>query len=105
VNHEHAQPNHQHHEHHEQTQADDVPTAPITVGRPAGTGGRRVTIRGRSAGVAHSDADVVEFLRRAGLPDAGELLDDPRWVEWQDGRPHAYDTTPPGHGDHGEVIG
>ncbi|MER5469238.1 hypothetical protein [Streptomyces sp. NPDC002685] len=90
---------------HEQPQAEDVHTAPIVVGRPAGTGGRRVTIRGRSAGIAHSDADLVEFLRRAGLPDAWELLDDPHWVEWQDGRPHEYDTTPPGHTDHGAVIG
>ncbi|MEU4086873.1 hypothetical protein AB0F76_21820 [Streptomyces aureus] len=79
--------------------------APVLVGRPAAAGGRRVTIRGRSAGIAHSDADVVEFLRRAGLPDAWELLDDPRWVGWQGGRPRTYDTTPPGHGDHGEVIG
>lgn len=68
-------------------------------------GGRRVTIRGRSAGIAHGDADVVEFLRRAGLPDAWEYLDDPHRVERQDGRSRTYDTTPPGHGDHGEVIG
>lgn len=113
--------NHEHKPNHEHTQPDEdaeragregtppdgaqAPVAPITVGRPAGTGGRRVTIRGRSAGLAHSDADVVEFLRRAGLPDAWEYLDDPHWVEWQDGRPRTYDTTPPGHGDHGEVIG
>jgi hypothetical protein len=109
VNHEHAQPNHEHaqpnHEHHGQARADGASTAPITIGRPAGSGGRRVTIRGLSAGVAHSDVDVVEFLRRAGLPDAWEFLDDPRWVQWQDGRPHTYDATPPGHGDHGEVTG
>ncbi|MFF2367156.1 hypothetical protein ACFVU0_31240 [Streptomyces sp. NPDC058122] len=114
MNHDHAQPNHEHAEpenenaqpEHEHVQSDHehIP-APIAVGRPAGTGGRRVTIRGRSAGVAHSDADVVEFLRRAGLPDAWEYLDDPHWVDWQDGRPRTYDTTPPGHGDHGEVIG
>lgn len=90
MNHEQAQPNH------ERTQSGDTDTAPIAVGRPAGTGGRRVTIRGRNAGIAHSDADLVEFLRRAGLPDAWEFLDDPRWVHWQDGKPHQYDTTPPG---------
>ncbi|MET7436556.1 hypothetical protein ACWERY_20920 [Streptomyces sp. NPDC004082] len=65
---------------------------PIVVQRVTGTGGRRVTIRAQVAGLAHSDADVVEFLRRAGLPDAWELLDDPDWVEWQGGRPHEYGT-------------
>ncbi|WP_443048785.1 hypothetical protein [Streptomyces sp. NBC_00328] len=116
MNHEHIQPNEDSRPDHEGARPDDAhaptasttptaPTAPITVGRPVGAGGRRVTIRGRSAGIAHSDADVVEFLRRAGLPDAWEYLDDPHWVEWQDGRPRTYDTTPPGHGDHGEVIG
>ena len=89
----------------EHTQPEDGCGAPIVVQRAGGTGGRRVTIRARNAGIAHSDADLVEFLRRAGLPDAGDLLDDPRWVEWQDGRPHEYDTTPPGHMDHGAVIG
>jgi hypothetical protein len=49
-----------------------------------------VTIRDQIAGLALSDADLVEFLRRAGLPDAWEVLDDPRWVEWQGGRPHEY---------------
>ncbi|WP_254707100.1 hypothetical protein [Streptomyces lunaelactis] len=64
--------------------------APIVVHRVAGIGGRRVTIRGQIAGLARSDADLVEFLRRAGLPDAGEVMDDPRWVEWQGGQPHEY---------------
>jgi len=36
------------------------------------------------------DADVVEFLRRAGLPDAEQLLDQPEWVEWRGGRAHQY---------------
>ncbi len=49
---------------------DVVPPAPIVVHPPLGTGGRRVTARGQILGLAHSDADVVEFLRRAGLPDA-----------------------------------
>ncbi|MFF0187868.1 hypothetical protein [Streptomyces sp. NPDC005244] len=68
----------------------DAPAAPIVVGRSSGSGGRRVTIRARSAGLAHSDADLVEFLRRAGLPDAEDLLDDPSWVHWQEGPPHTY---------------
>ncbi|GHE58283.1 hypothetical protein GCM10018785_29350 [Streptomyces longispororuber] len=56
--------------------------APIVVHRPSPSGGRRVTVRGQILGLAHN-ADVIEFLRRAALPDAESLLDDPRWVEWR----------------------
>lgn len=66
-------------------------SAPIIVHPPLGTGGRRVTARGRILGLAHSDTDVVEFLRRAGLPDADLLLDDPAWVKWRGGRAHHYE--------------
>ncbi|MFI6140283.1 hypothetical protein ACIBCC_19110 [Streptomyces griseus] len=65
--------------------------APIVIHRPSPTGGRRVTIRGQIAGLAHTDADVVEFLRRAGLPDADDLLDQGDWVEWRGGRAHHYE--------------
>ncbi len=64
--------------------------APIVVHRASGTGGRRVTVRGRIMGLAHSDDHLIEFLRLAGLPDAWELLDDPTWVEWQGGPAHEY---------------
>jgi hypothetical protein len=67
-----------------------VGEAPIVVHRASGTGGRRVTARGRILGLAHSDDHLIEFLRRAGLPDAEELLDDPAWVEWQGGHEHDY---------------
>ncbi|WP_405461123.1 hypothetical protein OG786_27335 [Streptomyces sp. NBC_00101] len=66
-------------------------SAPISIHRPSSSGGRRVTIRGQIAGLAMGDSDVVEFLRRAGLPDAEQLLDDPRWVEWRGGRAHRYE--------------
>ncbi|ARX87853.1 hypothetical protein SMD44_07335 [Streptomyces alboflavus] len=49
-----------------------------------------MTVRDEIAGLAHSDEDLIEFLRRASLPDAESLLDDPRWVEWRGGRPHDY---------------
>jgi hypothetical protein len=65
-------------------------TAPIIIHRPSPTGGRRVTIQGHIAGLAHTYVDVVEFLRRAGLPDAEQLLDQPDWVEWRGGRAHYY---------------
>ncbi|MEU2147904.1 MULTISPECIES: hypothetical protein [Streptomyces] len=66
-------------------------SAPIVIHRPSLTGGRRVTIQGQIAGLAHNDADVVEFLRRAGLPDAADLLDQGDWVEWRSGRAHHYE--------------
>ncbi|MFI2354636.1 hypothetical protein ACH5AG_08110 [Streptomyces anulatus] len=65
--------------------------APIVIHRPSPTGGWRVTIQGQIAGLAHDDADVVEFLRRAGLPDADDLLDQGDWVEWRGGRAHHYE--------------
>ncbi|MFE7595673.1 hypothetical protein [Streptomyces sp. NPDC057494] len=64
-------------------------SAPIVVHPSSPTGGRRVTVRqGGIVGLAHSDRDVTEFLRRAGLDDADGLLDDPSWVEWRGGRAH-----------------
>ncbi|MFE2990632.1 hypothetical protein [Streptomyces sp. NPDC059262] len=66
-------------------------TAPIIVHPPLGTGGRRVTARGQILGLAYTDGDVVEFLRRAGLPDEEELLDDSLWVKWRGGRAHHYE--------------
>lgn len=65
--------------------------APIVVHPPSGTGGRRVTVRGEILGLAHSDRDVIEFLRRVGLPDAEMLLDDPAWVRWRGGDAHHYE--------------
>ncbi|MCX5439591.1 hypothetical protein OHO83_17525 [Streptomyces sp. NBC_00569] len=66
-------------------------SAPIVVHALLGTGGRRVAARGQILGLAHSDRDVVEFLRRAGLEDAESLLDDPMWVTWRGGRAHHYE--------------
>ncbi|MFD9851587.1 hypothetical protein ACFWXZ_04855 [[Kitasatospora] papulosa] len=52
-------------------------SAPIVIHQPSPTDGRRVTIQGQIAGLAHDDQDVTEFLRRAGLPDAERLPDQP----------------------------
>ncbi|MFJ8677347.1 hypothetical protein [Streptomyces sp. NPDC093589] len=65
--------------------------APIVVHRPSPTGGRRVTARGQTLGLAYDDQDVIEFLRRTGLPAGDELLDDEAWVEWRGGQAHSYD--------------
>ena len=64
---------------------------PIVVHPPLGSGGRRVTVRGEIVGLAYSDRDVVEFLRRVGLPEGERLLDDSAWVKWVGGRAHVYD--------------
>ncbi|MFB7558798.1 hypothetical protein [Streptomyces brevispora] len=65
--------------------------APIVVHRPSASGGRRVTAYGHILGLAHDDQDLIEFLRRAGLPEAEMLIDDPQMVEWQGGRAHEWD--------------
>ncbi|MEU4492377.1 hypothetical protein OG729_05075 [Streptomyces sp. NBC_00210] len=64
---------------------------PIVVHRISPSGGRRVTVRDQIMGLAHSDNDLMEFLRRAGLPDSATLLDDPTWIEWVGDRRHEYD--------------
>ncbi|MFF8844838.1 hypothetical protein ACF08N_19315 [Streptomyces sp. NPDC015127] len=63
---------------------------PIVVHRISPSGGRRVTVRGRIMGLAHSDEEVLELVRRSG--EAGAVvLEDPTWVEWTGGRPHQYE--------------
>jgi hypothetical protein len=62
------------------------------VHRPSETGGRRVTVRDRIIGLAHSDHDLVVFLEGAGLDDPEGVLDDPMWVEWRGGRAHEWNT-------------
>ncbi|GHD82195.1 hypothetical protein GCM10010336_69280 [Streptomyces goshikiensis] len=70
--------------------------APILVQRISPAGGRRVVIRIRGVdtvlGVAFSDADLIEFLRRIEIPDPDELvLGDSEVIAWQGGRPHQYE--------------
>lgn len=49
-----------------------------------------MTARDEILGLAYDDADLVEFLRRVGLPDGERILDDPQWIEWRGGRAHEY---------------
>ncbi|MFI5632226.1 hypothetical protein ACIA8E_23190 [Streptomyces sp. NPDC051664] len=69
-------------------------SVPVIVQQISVDGGRRVSVRSGGEthilGIAYSDVDVIEFLRRAGLNDPGLLLDDPAWVEWRGGRPHEW---------------
>lgn len=70
--------------------------APIVVHRISPSGGRRVTIRVQGVdtilGVARRDEDIVEFLRRLGLPDPDDVVygDSPA-IEWQVDEPHQYE--------------
>lgn len=71
-------------------------SAPIVVHRASLSGGRRVTVnrngRDEILGLAHSDHDLVVFLETAGILDPEQVLDDPRWVEWREGRAHEWNT-------------
>ncbi|MGW7238088.1 hypothetical protein [Streptomyces sp. NPDC054804] len=64
--------------------------APVVVQPPGPDGGRRVTIRGEYVGTAYHLLDVVEFLRRAGLPEANTTVDDPDLIEWRGMGPKAW---------------
>ncbi len=73
--------------------------APIVVHRIAPAGGRKVSLRAEGQdsvlGLARSDADLIEFLRRAGVPDPDEVvLGDSPLIEWMTDDPHAYDAEP-----------
>ncbi|MFJ5547525.1 MULTISPECIES: hypothetical protein [unclassified Streptomyces] len=73
--------------------------APIVVHRISPSGGRRVTLRTEGhediLGLARSDADVIEFLRRAEVPDPDELvLGDSRLIDWVGAEPHVYALEP-----------
>ncbi|MFE9846539.1 hypothetical protein [Streptomyces goshikiensis] len=70
--------------------------APILVQRISPAGGRRMVIRIRGVdtvlGVAFSDADLIEFLRRIEIPDPDELvLGESEFIAWQGGRAHQYE--------------
>ncbi|MFJ4776803.1 hypothetical protein [Streptomyces sp. NPDC088762] len=74
--------------------------APVVVHRIFPSGGRQVTLRTaggeESLGVARSDEDVIEFLRRAGMPDPDEaVLGGMEFVEWDSDTPHVYEADPP----------
>ncbi|MFK0045552.1 hypothetical protein ACIQU4_15765 [Streptomyces sp. NPDC090741] len=70
--------------------------APILVHRISPSGGRRVVIRVHGVdtvlGIAYSDRDLIEFLRRIEVPDPEELvLADSEVIAWQGGKPHMYE--------------
>ncbi|MFF7213042.1 hypothetical protein ACFZAU_21280 [Streptomyces sp. NPDC008238] len=57
---------------------------------PSDTGGRVVRADGEVLGTAYRTADLLEFLRRAGLdPDGISLLDEDL-IEWHGGGPDVW---------------
>lgn len=66
-------------------------TPEIVVHPPSPGGGRRVTVAGATLGLAHTDLDLVEFLRRAGLENAEDVVSgDSPVIVWRGGRAHDY---------------
>lgn len=79
---------------------------PVIVHPPSLTGGRRVTVGAEVLGVAYGPADLLEFLRRAGLDVDAVSLDDRSLIEWRGGGPDAW-TRPRlsrGHGTRASPI-
>ncbi|MEV0634699.1 hypothetical protein AB0I77_06945 [Streptomyces sp. NPDC050619] len=70
---------------------DEQPT--VVVLAPSPDGGREVTIHGEPAGTAYSLFDVLEFLRRAGVPAEDTAVDDPGLIEWRGGGPYDWNGT------------
>ncbi|SEN15889.1 hypothetical protein SAMN05216267_100276 [Actinacidiphila rubida] len=60
------------------------------VVEPVVGAGRRVRVGSEILGVAYSPADVVEFLRRAGLEPDEVRLDDPMVIDWRGGGPDLW---------------
>ncbi|WP_327370541.1 hypothetical protein [Streptomyces sp. NBC_01217] len=50
-----------------------------------------VTINDEIVGLVYDDQGLIELLRRAGVYDAEQCLDDPQWIEWRGGRAHQYE--------------
>ncbi|MEU9233489.1 hypothetical protein [Streptomyces subrutilus] len=62
----------------------------ITVHPPDAQGGRRVRANGTSLGRAYAPADVLEFLRRAGLDLDDVTAGGAHIIEWRGGGPSVW---------------
>ncbi|WP_329140387.1 hypothetical protein OG552_36040 [Streptomyces sp. NBC_01476] len=62
----------------------------VTVEPPTSSGGRRVRVDSEILGLAHGPADLLEFLRRAGLDPDSVRLDDPELFSWHGGGPDVW---------------
>ncbi|MEU9946471.1 hypothetical protein [Streptomyces lavendulae] len=61
------------------------PDLRVIVYPPDAQGGRRVRVDGEILGRALGPADLLEFLRRAGLDPDDVNLDNPLLIEWRRG--------------------
>ncbi|MFI1106331.1 hypothetical protein [Streptomyces melanogenes] len=53
-----------------------------------------MTVRGEIVGLAHSDRDLVEFLRQSGLDETSAedmVAGNSPLIEWRGGRAHRYE--------------
>ncbi|MFE2246063.1 hypothetical protein [Streptomyces lavendulae] len=62
----------------------------VVVYPPDAKGGRRVRCDGEILGRALGPADLLEFLRWAGLNPDTVRLDDPLLIEWRGGGPAVW---------------
>ncbi|MCM2579280.1 hypothetical protein M1E25_18315 [Streptomyces sp. MTZ3.1] len=67
---------------------------PVVIHPPLPGGGRRVHADGEDLGLAGGPADVLEFLRRAGLDPDRVSLDDTNLIEWRGGGPDIWEQPP-----------
>lgn len=63
---------------------------PVVVHAVRGSAGRRVTLRGKQAGVAHCVADVVELVLLAGVALNVEEAAASSLIEWRGGGPGTW---------------
>ncbi|AEW99244.1 hypothetical protein [Streptantibioticus cattleyicolor] len=62
----------------------------VIVDPPAADGGRRVWVGHETVGLAYCRADVLDFLRRAGLDPERVRLEDAEQIEWHGGGPGSW---------------
>lgn len=64
----------------------------IVIHEPDVDGGRRVHVDSTNLGLAYSEMDLREFLRRAGLPDWDSIdITDAGMFRWEGGGPETWD--------------
>lgn len=69
----------------------------VIVSPPSPTGGRRVRVDGQILGLAHNIADMVEFLRRAGMNEADAfIVETATCIDWRGGGPEVWSRGAPG---------
>lgn len=67
----------------------------VIVSPPSPTGGRRVRVDGQILGLAHNIADMVEFLRRAGMEEADAfIVETATCIDWRGGGPEVWSRAP-----------